>query len=723
MKMMLSVTTVALALVVLPAFAGDNPAPPSTLGPDRTSFQEWSTYNTKLDLGSDMAMVYGVRADFAERAKVWRDKGYTVSMMTGIAWGGYEEYYVTPDGLKKDEIQTEKSGKLIMHGENVGYNVPTDSYIEYIKKYVEPAVDAGAQAIFLEEPEFWTRAGWSAAFKNAWQAYYGEPWQEPDSSVDAQYRASRLKYEMYFKALREVAKHVKERAAAQGRQIECHVPTHSLINYSHWGIVSPESHLMDIKEMDGYIAQVWSGTARTRNWYRGKRASRIFESAYLEYGQMLAMVRPTGRKVWFLADPVEDDPGHTWNEYRRDYECTVIASLFWPEVSRYEVMPWPSRIFQGSYPKVDMDGKSNAKEGIPTEYATQLLTIINALNDMDQPVVSYDCGTRGVGVIVSDSMMFQREMPNRSDPDLGGFFGVALPLIKSGVPVEMVQMENLPQANTLATCRVAVLTYEGQKPLKPEYHDQLDAWVRGGGCLLFVDDNADPYHHVREWWNDQGKNESTASDDLLKRLGVTEAAKITPEAVGKGWVRVVVDTPGAIQRREDGAQQVLNSVAGLLEKLGEPLKTQNYLKLQRGPYIVVSVMEESVSHEPLKITGQFVDLFDPMLPVVTDKVLKPGERALLFDIPWARRQGMNRKVAAASTRVRDEHTVDDVRHFTTRGPEGTRARARVFLSDEPKGVTTEPAIPVTTEWDNDSKTLWLDFDNAAQDIEFNVQMR
>ncbi len=718
MKTMFPLFAVLLNIAVLPAFAADVAQP----GPDRTSFQEGGGYSPKLDIGSDMAMVYGVGTDFVARAQSWREKGYVIGMMTGIAWGGYQDYYLGPNGLKKEEIQTEKSGKLIMHGENIGYNVPTDAYIEYIKKYCEPAVDAGAQAIFFEEPEFWTRAGWSEAFKQAWQAYYGEPWQEPDSKPEAQYRASRLKYELYFKALREVSKHVKERAASQGRQIECHVPTHSLINYSQWGIVSPESHLMDIQEMDGYIAQVWTGTARTKNWYQGKRAERTFETAYLEYGQMLGMVRPTGRKVWFLADPIEDNPNYSWSNYKLNYECTVIASLFWPEVFRYEVMPWPGRIFQGTYPKVDLDTKSDAKEGIPAEYATQLLAVINALNDMDQPVVSYDCGTRGIGVIISDSMMFQRANPERSDPDLGQFYGLALPFVKAGVPLEVIQMENLPQANTLKDCKVALLSYEGQKPLKPEYHDQLAAWVRGGGCLLFVDDNSDPYHRVREWWNDQGKNDATASNDLLKRLGVTDAAHSAPEAVGKGWVRVMATRPGLLQKSPDGAQQVRDAVSGLLEKCGETLKTQNYLKLQRGPYVIASVMEESVSDGPLRLQGEFVDLFDPMLPVVNEKELKPGERVLLYDITWARSQGINRRVAAASARIRDERSAEDAaRKFTTRGPEGTRARARILLTEEPAGVTTDPPVPVATQWDKKSRTLWLDFDNAANDIAFTVE--
>jgi hypothetical protein len=318
--------------------------------------------------------------------------------------------------------------------------------------------------------------------------------------------------------------------------------------------------------------------------------------------------------------------------------------------------------------------------------------------------------------------MFQRANPERSDPDLGQFYGLALPFVKAGVPLEVVQMENLPQANTLATCRVALLSYEGQKPLKPEYHEQLNAWVRAGGCLLFVDDNSDPYHHVREWWNEQGKNNATASDDLIKRLGVSDASKTAPEAVGKGWVRVMSARPGALQKNADGAQQVRDAVSGLLAKTGEKLKTQNYLKLQRGPYVIASVMEESVSEDPLKLKGPFVDLFDPMLPVVDEKVLKPGERVLLYDIAWARRQGLNDKVAAASTRVRDERRAEDAaRKFTTRGPEGTRARARILLKEEPKGVITEPSVPVVSQWDKKSRTLWIDFDNAARDIAFTIE--
>src|SRR5690606_26309220 len=115
-------------------------------------------------------------------------------------------------------------------------------------------------------------------------------------------------------------------------------------------------------------------------------------------------------------------------------------------------------------------------------------TVINALNEMNQDDVEYDVGTRGIGVVVSDTLMFQRAAPSPSHGDMDFFYGLALPLLKAGVPVEPVQLENSLQPGALDPYRVLLLSYEGQKPLKPEYHDALAAWVQNGGALIFVDD-------------------------------------------------------------------------------------------------------------------------------------------------------------------------------------------------------------------------------------------
>jgi hypothetical protein len=685
--------------------------------PDGTNFQTAAPYSASVDIAADVAIVYGTQGDFAERVAGWRAQGYGVAMMTGISWGRYSDYYGEGDAFKRDEVQTTATGELRMHGVNVGYNVPTPAYVEYIKQRVAPAVDAGVRAIYMEEPEYWANTGWSAAFKQEWQRYYGTPWQAPDSSVDAQYKASRLKYELYYNALAEVFRFAKQRAREQGREIECHVPTHSLINYAHWGIVSPESHLMDLPEMDGYIAQVWTGTARTPNRYRRDTRERTFESAYFEYGQAWSMVRPTGRKVWFLHDPIEDNPNHTWADYKVNYEATVVASLLWPAVDRFEVVPWPNRVFEGQYPRSDLERKPSGefieteREGIPQDYAAELLAVMNALADMTQAEVKLDAGEPGIAVAVSDTLMFQRAAPSPSDHAFGCFYGLSLPLLKHGIPAQVVQMETLRSPADLGDTRLLLLSYDGQKPLKPEYHAVLADWVRGGGRLLIADDNADPYNAVKEWWNENGATTRTPRDALLETLGVV-AAPGQLQTVGTGRVLLLDKSPTKLSLDRKGADEVINAVAQTLEIPREELRTGNHIRLDRGPYTIAACMDESVSDAPYTISGTYVDLFDPALGVKVNPVLAPGQRGLY------RRIVANAlpQVLGASTRVRDVVVEGNALRFNTRGPVNTPCRIVAQIPSAPTRVEVdggEVALPV---WDVHTQTVRIEFQNQARTV-------
>ena len=96
---------------------------------------------------------------------------------------------------------------------------------------------------------------------------------------------------------------------------------------------------------DGYIVQVWTGTARTPNFYNGVTKQRTFETAFLEYGALQNIARSSGKSIWYLNDPIEDNPDHSWVDYRTNWESTLTASLLQPGVARYEIHPWPERIF------------------------------------------------------------------------------------------------------------------------------------------------------------------------------------------------------------------------------------------------------------------------------------------------------------------------------------------------------------------------------------------
>jgi hypothetical protein len=97
--------------------------------------------------------------------------------------------------------------------------------------------------------------------------------------------------------------------------------------------------------------------------------------------------------------------------------------------------------------------------------------------------------------------MFQRGQPTPSDPYLGNVYGLAMPLLKQGLPVTPVQLENAIIPHYLDGFRVLLLSYDGQKPLSPEVHAPLVDWVKRGGVLFFCDKDADPYLKVHEWWN------------------------------------------------------------------------------------------------------------------------------------------------------------------------------------------------------------------------------
>ena len=649
----------ALAQTPAPAQSANQPASPFAADPDqsleRTCFQTHDPWGASINLRSDVAIVYGIGAKLPDYIQTWRDHGYRIHVMTGVSWGKYQDYlYGRFDGANhEDEAQVSRNGQKRSHGGDVYYMCPSVSFGKYLRAGVQRALDAGAEAVHLEEPEFWVASGYSEAFKREWKDYYHEDWRPPHSSVDAQWRASKLKYYLYRRALQQVFDYIQDYNKRTGRRVRCYVATHSLLNYAQWSIVSPESSLARLAGCDGYIAQVWTGTARTPNFYRGKRKERTFETAFLEYGAMQNLVRSTGRSVWYLNDPIEDNPDHDWDYYRRNWESTLTASLLQPEVWRYEVAPWPERIFEKTYPA---NLPKDQRKRIPPDYALELQTVMNALHDMNQPDAGWDCGTTGIGLFVGDSLMFQRGDPAPSDRELSHIYGLALPLVKHGIPVAPVQLENTTVPGYLAGFKVLLLTYQGMKPLTPEVHAPIADWVAGGGTLVVCDDDSDPFNGVREWWNTGGENtggektggENTGAkkfraprEDLFARMNLTPASavvnsgKLATWRHGKGNVIWLRENPAKLARAETGADEVLALVkhAAALARLD--WRETNYLLLRRGPYVIAAGLDESIPVSdggPKILPGRYINLFDPQWRVLKNVRLEPGSRYFLLDL-------------------------------------------------------------------------------------------
>ena len=706
-----------------------------TVNKEKTAFQTGQPWKPTTDVRADIAIVYGVggnpsekRADmtFEERVQSWRDRGYGTHFMTGIAWGEYQDYFIGQwDGNRHlDEGQVERDGDTIWHGRMVPYIVPSLNFLEYIKQnHIKRVIDAGINAIHLEEPEFWARAGYSEAFKKEWKDYYGFDWRPQHESPENTYLSNKLKYYLYYRAIDECFTFAKEYGKSKAMNIRCYVPTHSLVNYSQWQIVSPEASLASLPSVDGYIAQVWTGTSREPNYYNGTAKERVFETAFLEYGSMESMTASTGGKMFFLTDPIEDWP-RDWADYKKNYQATFTAQLLYPQIANYEVMPWPDRIYEGLY---RTSANSDERERIPRFYSTQMQVMINTLNEMPLSHNKVN-GSHGISVLMSNSLMFQR-FPTHAgyeDPQLSNFYGQALPFLKRGVPVKTVHIENVSYSKTWKDVEVLLMSYSNMKPLTADYHQHIADWVRSGGVLVYCGRDNDPFQNVLEWWNTGVNNYARPADHLFEMMNLGALPKEGQYKYGKGIIYIIRKDPKEFVIERNNDSQLIHVVKELYENQNSSLSFKNNFTLTRGQYEIISVMDESVSSTPYTTRGLFIDLFDSQLPILDHKTVNPGEQAYLYNINSVKDKKKPQVLAAAS-RVYDEKITKNNYSFVAKSPINTTNVMRILLPLKPKncivrGNNKNEEVDLEWNWDEESKTCKLIFENNPDGVYINITL-
>ena len=687
----------------------------------KTTFQTSRGWMPEIDNRADAVMVYGVggnpsdkgrgKKTLEERIASWKERGYKVDFMTGIAWGEYQDYFTGEwDGKwHLDEGQVNAKGDTIWHGHMVPYIVPTENYLEYFKeRHIKRVIDAGITSIYLEEPEFWARSGYSEAFKREWKEYYGTDWRPQDESPEATYMSGKLKYHLYYRALDEAFTYAKEYGRSKGLDVKCYVPTHSLLNYSQWMIVSPEASLASLPCVDGYIAQVWTGTSREPDYFDGICKERVFETAFLEYGCMASMTAPTGRKVWFLTDPIEDWP-RDWEDYRRNYQATFTAQLLYPQINSYEIMPWPERIYTGLYNK---SKDSDEKIHIPSDYATMMQIMVNALQNMPLAETQVS-GTHGINVLMGNSLMFQRfpEHEGYDDPQLSNFYGMSMPLLKAGVPVGIVHIENLGFEKALKDTKVLIMTYSNMKPLDSKAHAYIAEWVKAGGNLIYAGRDDDPFQTVSEWWNKDGNNYASPSDHLFSLMDIQSSPSAGDYKFGKGKVRIIRQDPKEFVLENNGAEPLIDAV----EELCGGIEKKNSFLLERGMYLLAAVLDESVSSGPLKLEGRYIDLYDPSLPICQNVEVRPGVQRLFIDLSKVRKDSP--MILAAASRAENETLSGRTFSYVAKSPAATVNVSRVLLPAAPKSLkVNDKECLDQTCWDEASQTYLLTFDNNPDGV-------
>lgn len=709
---------------------------------ERTGFQSGAPLLDSTDCQSDFVMVYRLDETTENRIKQHKEAGYVIHFMTGIAWGRYQDYlYGEYDGINHwDEAQQDRFGNLIVHGKDVPYMVPTVSFADYLSVKLRSIVDAGVEAIHVEEPEFWDRGGYSPAFRREFEIYYGEPWRAPHESVDAKYKCSKLKAYLYTRTIDRLSSSLKEYAKSKyNRNLRFYVPTHSLVNYTQWKIVSPEGKLADIPCVDGCIAQVWTGTAREKNWFNGKLKERTFETAYLEYGVMQELTKGTGKTMWFLHDPIEDNPIFDWNDYRKNYFCTVAASLLHPKVNKYEICPWPNRVFEEKYPK-----NSDDAIPIPDDYSTILNNTFNTLGTIE----NVEDNSLRVGILVGDCQLYQREYPDSffsSNPEevvgtvlndnakllerfqnelftgkednelmlkfvssnaFPGFFSLALPLLKYGVAVRPVLLDNMRRyVGYLDDYDILLMSYEYMKPDYPDINNSISTWVNEGGQLIYIGDGSDPYNKINSWWS--GKY-NDPSEHLLSLLGKNSERDKFIEECGKGTVSYWKINPVVFSYNMENADKLRKFFTMTISKKNKEAEFRNYFLLNRDKYIIAAVMDESINDEPLVITGKFADMFSEKFDILSEKILYTEDKAMLFDLEKAE----NYEIIGTSVRINSVSHNNNSVIINFSGAEMKKANIRIKLPFTPAYAELD-GENVNISYENFANTALISFSNVT----------
>ncbi|MGC9203162.1 MAG: hypothetical protein ACP5HX_10905 [Thermoproteota archaeon] len=381
----------------------------------------------------------------------WKTKGYRVYVMVSAShdWtGSYVEGKF--DGKTHyDEVQTFSDGKYATIGQGY-YMVPTRGWTNYLKAMVNKAAKSGAEGIVLEEPEFWISACYSPSFKNLWERFYGFPWIDPRFNETIAYLSRKLMSLLYYNLEKEVFDHVKE----INNSMITLLATHSPLNYAEIGISTPFALTLNISSLDGYIAQVWSFSAQYPIY--GERL--IFEHAFLEYSYFQNLVEGTNKTLFLLMDPKSDEPNHPWNYYRKDYEKLVVAATM-INCTNFELLPWPERVF--------------GDPTIPKDYVYELVNVFNTLSSV--PPLHYSSPI--VGIPISDSYLWQ------SNSQV--IYLLTLPLLRSGVRVELFPIERAENENFLKKFSVIILNYESWHPSSSKQQEGIIKWLRNGGKLIF----------------------------------------------------------------------------------------------------------------------------------------------------------------------------------------------------------------------------------------------
>lgn len=647
-----------------------------------------------------------------------------VGIMIAINRGGTS--YLNQKKSNYDDIQMDKSGNYIVHTPNTAwYMVPSSNWNDYVCENLERLVTKyDLPFIVLEEPEMWHRSGYSAAFKAEWQSYYGTPWEDQTQSPDACYRSMQLKTYLFQRLLNRIGTELHEKHP----DLRIYIASHSTLSYNAWAITSGLDSYLSTGVLDGFIGQTWTDTIRTHVLYNGSAGEHPFESAYLEYASYLAS--QNGTDFYALADPMSDNSALSEADCRKYYLETLTGMLMNPAIQRFEVLPWITRAFSG----------------VSNTYKTIQLNIQKMQKDLVSRDVTLTGGTPGITYLLSDSLSWVATGNRWTADSSTGFYGVTLPLITAGIPVQFASLDTLTSVDQLKDVSLLILTLDNILPRSEDCLKVLSDWVKAGGSLVVISGYSQYWEMDSAWWPDSPlaslfeqmglesvdidygaksaslygvsldkayapfvlnfDNLPADAEELASNEGKTIAFSKT---VGDGEIQVYGVSAANFATVANGSEAILKIVQDAVDSGSSEFffSESDLLMARHGPYTVAHAFAGQV------LDGRYLDLYDDELTIVEDPLLSAGSSVLYYAID-------DLDLSVPHVAFTGGRVVGDIletagkTEFTLTGPTAAFVASRLFCQDGlyPASVTAVRAdngreIEVEYNWNNAFDSLYL----------------
>lgn len=724
----------------------------------RTTFQQAGQYSGEMDVQSDSVMAYINNLSEVDLVfDSWAENNQSGRQIDVMIPGGrdtnFEYFSLYPERGKKDAQKTKGSesseGLYLYHAnnENVHYMMPTTYYTEYKWTLVDKICQKDPGFVCVEEPEFWYQGCFNDGFYEEWESYYGTEFVDPFSSAEARYMASKLMAYMWKRMLETFG----ERMAEKYPEVGLVVAAHSTPGYGG-NIISGLNGYTSMPYVDAVIGQTWSDTVRGDVDYRGERVSRPFESAFFEYSTYPDSMQE-GQVVYTLTDAKADNDSLTWDEYEYLWQETVVAELMQPEINHFQECVWPSRGFTVA----------------PDRYRTIQLSVYNTLHEVGDYGATRYAGTPGVYFALSDSSTYQVYFnAMNSETTSPSYDGISISLIEKGIPLGVKALEYIDDPTDLEDVKILILAYDMQKPQSESVNTAIAQWVKQGGVLLYLSGYNDYDTVSSKWWTEKGQ---TPYENLLEHLGL-DSIQVEPmdyylstyqwdgpdgygesfdegdflsaeisystyytgsgfapllsnanyvfgfEAkAGKGRV-ISVGLPSAYYGTDEkGPQQLRDLVEYACRYTDVDYLETDLMAIQRGPFLAAHALDYG-GNQTLK--GDFMDMFDESLPIISTKELEAGRSALLYDLTELRKADHPVLVHTGANLRSQVIETADTTSFIASGPTNSESASR-FLGNgkypQEIVVTQDGEIfkDYVALWENENGSLLLKINHQADE--------